>query len=296
MKKLFITILAILLVLTISCANRDKAEYKMQSEKEMIEEKKEMAKDEGYGEPAPDMADMKEVKGEGDNSSEKIVKSISLEINTMTFDDDRMSFDSLLKKYNAIISNSEVNISDMEKKNHSRYLFYTVRVDQKKLDEFKKEMEASFNVVYISESKQNITDQYYDAEGRLENLKIQRDRIRELLKKAEEIEDIIQLEERLSELDYQIESYTTDLNRMDKDVNYSFVNVSMHEVKDPSKLTKSDDSSFGIRIKTAFVDGFKGLVYFGEEVIIFVISVLPLLIIIGVVAFFVIKYLRKKKQ
>ncbi len=294
MKKLFIIVVAIFLVLTISCANNEKAEYKMESKEEMMEEKKEMVKEDA-SQPNADASDMKKAKFGGERSAEKMVKSLNIDVNTMKFDEDRTKFEDLIKKYNAIISDAEVNISERDKKNHSRHLYYTLRVDQKRLEEFKKEMESNFNVAHIYENKQNITDKYYDTEGRLKNLKIQRDRIRELLKKAEKIEDIIKLEEKLSNLDYEIETYTNDVKRMDKDVNYSFVSVTMNEVKDPSKLTKSDDSSFGVRLKTAFVNGFRGLIYFGEEIILFIITALPLFIIIGLVAFFVIKYLKKKK-
>ncbi len=306
MKKLLIIALSILLILSVSCASNKKesktdiaseeygnaeVQYDKAEAKRSVENPKEnvMMADKGKtakvaGKSAPNL------------DEEKLVKNLSINMNTMKFEEDRNALDELLFKYNAIISNSSVNISEMDKKRNKRRLFYNIRIDGKKLDEFKKEVESKFNVVFISESKTNITQAYQDTQGRLKNLEIQRDRIREILKKAEKINDIIQLERRLSELDFQIESYTNNINRMDTDVKYSFVNLELREVKDPAKLTKEDDSSFGVRIKNAFVSGFKGFVKVIEELIIFVISALPVLIILGVIAFFVIRYMKKKKK
>ncbi len=296
MKKIFIMILAICLLFTMSCARNNNGELKS-AEKEMVEDR-----DLYYGDKGEDREFKKEAKKElGEESSdgfngEKIIQGLNIDMNTMNFDDDRKLLESIIKKYNAIISNSFTNISENDKLHNSRFSEYNLRIDAKKLQEFKQEVESKFNVVLISESKDNITNQYYDSKGRLKNLEIQRERIREILKKAEKIEDIIKLEKRLSELDYKIESFTNDVNRMDNDVKYSFVRMALREVRDPAKLTRDDDSSFGVRIKNAFANGFNGLVYFLEELIVFVISVIPLLIIVGIVLVFVIRYRKKLKS
>lgn len=61
------------------------------------------------------------------------------------------------------------------------------------------------HVTWQDDSAENISEQYYDTQSRLETAQIKLARLQELLKKAENMEDIITIESAISETEYEIE-------------------------------------------------------------------------------------------
>ena len=64
-------------------------------------------------------------------------------------------------------------------------------------------------VTYTNKSSEDITLDYVDVESRIEALEVEQERLLALLESAQDLESVIQLESRLSEVRYQLE--TTDL-------------------------------------------------------------------------------------
>ena len=134
---------------------------------------------------------------------------------------------------------------------YNRYSNMTVRIPSDKLDGFINEVKETANVTYISESTEDITLRYVDVESRKIALETERDRLLELLEKAETVEDIITIEGRLSEVRYQLESYTSQLRTMDNQVDYSTVHINIHEVQ---RETNVEPKTFWEEVKEEFGD------------------------------------------
>lgn len=81
-----------------------------------------------------------------------------------------------------------------------RHASMTVRIPTKHLEAFLQAAQASGNVVSQSETTEDVTLQYSDVESRKKSLEIEQERIWALLEKAESLESVIALEERLSEI------------------------------------------------------------------------------------------------
>ena len=139
-----------------------------------------------------------------------------------------------------------------------RYASINARVPSAKLDEVIRSVGGLCNVVTQSQSMDDITDRYYDAEAHLTTLRVQEERLLEILSKAEKLEDIITLESALSDVRYQIESLTASLRRMDSQVTYSFLNLSLQEVVE-YQVMQEKPRTFGERMKEAYGDGIDDL-------------------------------------
>ena len=70
-------------------------------------------------------------------------------------------------------------------------------------------------MVSQSGSAEDVGQNYSDIELRLQTQRTKQERLLALLEKAATMEDIISLENALSETEYQIEQYTSDLKRYD---------------------------------------------------------------------------------
>ncbi|NCB63133.1 MAG: DUF4349 domain-containing protein, partial [Clostridia bacterium] len=76
----------------------------------------------------------------------------------------------------------------------------------------------------------DIGEQYYDTELRLKTQRTKYERLLALLDKAEKMEDIISLESAISDVQYQMEQYTSDLKRYDSLVDYATIQIGLREM------------------------------------------------------------------
>ena len=83
----------------------------------------------------------------------------------------------------------------------------------------------------LSESTEDVTADYVDVEARLNSLEAQRQRLEELRAQAGNLEDLLAIENQLTQVQYQIESYTGQKRVLDDQITYSTVNVYLDEVK-----------------------------------------------------------------
>lgn len=95
----------------------------------------------------------------------------------------------------------------------------------------------------------DVTMQYIDLEARIANLAAQEKRLRELLERAESIEDIMQVERELGRIRGDLEAMEGNFRYLRERVQYSSIDIQLEE-KDPRTLMVVDDkfSGFGERL------------------------------------------------
>ena len=120
----------------------------------------------------------------------------------------------------------------------------------------------------ITSSDLNIDDktkQYSDNSRRIDVLKTEYDELKDLMKEAQNLEEILELKDRLTELSYEIESYEQSNATIDYDAKYSTLTI---------RITKYSSGSFesipfGQQIKEAFHDSIE----FIKAFIIFLVTI-----------------------
>lgn len=176
----------------------------------------------------------------------------------------------------------------------------TLRIPADKLDSFITHVDEVSNVISRQESVEDVTLRYVDLESHKKMLEQEQERLLALMEKAETIEDIIALENRLTEVRYQLESMEAQLRSMDNQVNYSTVYLYINEV---TRLTPPEEKGTWERIRIGFSENLYrvglGLREFGIGFIIslpvlfvFVIIILILIIILRII----IRAVRKREE
>ncbi len=140
------------------------------------------------------------------------------------------------------------------------------------LEAFLQAAQASGNVVNQSETTEDVTLQYSDVESRKKSLEIEQERIWALLEKAESLESVIALEERLSEIRYELESLEARLRLYNNQVEYSTVHLTLYEA-DESRLTPSKPLTAAQRISRDFQNNLASM---GQLLLNLLISILTL--------------------
>lgn len=187
------------------------------------------------------------------SSARKLIRNVYMNVETDAFDDLITQLQSKITQLAGYVEQSDISGSSITYNNvrPNRYASITARIPSDKLDQFILVVEDSGNVTNKSESTLDVTLQYSDLESRKKTLTVEQDRIWSLLEKADTLEAVIALEERLSEIRYDLESMESQLRLFDNQVEYSTIAVSIHEVL-PVDFTPIAPESVSQRIKKGF--------------------------------------------
>lgn len=98
------------------------------------------------------------------------------------------------------------------------------------------EIEKMGKVTYKNVSADDITDSYYDAAIRLENLDKARQRYLELLAKAQTVDEILKVEKELERVNTDMEVLKGRLARMNNQVQYSTITIYLDKKVKPGIL------------------------------------------------------------
>lgn len=161
----------------------------------------------------------------------KLIKTVHLSVETTKYDE---MISSLRNEINAIGGYIEYeqsyNGSIYDNSKTTKNASITVRVPDDKLDEFVNSVAGIGSITSKSTSTEDITLHYVDTESKKEMLQAEQESILGLLEKAESIEDITYLTERLTQIRYEIESMESSLRVYDDLVAYATVNININEV------------------------------------------------------------------
>jgi len=103
---------------------------------------------------------------------------------------------------------------------------------------------------------QDVTEQVVDLEARLENLRAERERLRTLYQQANDTEDVLAVERRLSEVQTEIERTEAELQNIQRRVAYSTVTV---ELTEPRPDRPAPDQWYDTPVVAAFLESVEGV-------------------------------------
>uniref|UniRef100_UPI0040578ED8 DUF4349 domain-containing protein n=1 Tax=Acetatifactor sp. TaxID=1872090 RepID=UPI0040578ED8 len=230
-------------------------------------------------------------------SDRKLIRTVDLSVETKEFD---LVLSTLEQQVNALGG----YIENMDTYNGSNYSYYrstrnasmTIRIPKDKMNGFLETISGICNVVRRSENVEDVTLAYVDLESHKNALSIEQTRLLALLEKAESLEDILIIEQRLSEVRYELESMESQLRTYDNKVDYGTVYLYVDEVEE---LTPVEEETTWERMLNGFKESIQDIVDgFVEFGIWFVVHIPYLVIwaIIIVIVVVVIKKFRKKRR
>lgn len=222
--------------------------------------------------------------------TEKIIYSYSGQIETTKFEESLDNVDMLLSKYGAFIQSSYVSGNSFGKTTF-RSADYTIRVPVKNFLDLTGSLSILGNVSSESTNAQNITAQFMDTEARLKTYETEESRLLVMLEKATTVADMITIEQRLSDVRYQIESLTSTLKNWQNQVDYSTVTIHIAEVEELTEQVPAQ-RSYWEQISDGFRATLKGIGSFFKGLFMGIVVALPVLLILAVIAVIVIIIIR----
>ena len=230
----------------------------------------------------------------------KIIYTASVSIETTEFDKAVAALENQVQKIGGFVESSNVTgdtqyNSDGTTTVVNRWAYYTVRIPCDHFESFLHETEGFGNVTSTSRDAQNVTSAYTDYEARLSSLNTQEERLLDMLAKSEDVETLIALEQRLSDVRYEIESIERNLRNYDMQIKYSTVNLDLREVEVYTP-TVPVRRTFGQKLADSLSDGWNGFTRGIQNVILGLASALPALILLAVIIAAVIVCIKKARK
>ena len=230
-------------------------------------------------------------------STEKLIYRADLSIETLDFDAAVASLERLAGAMGGFIESSNVsgNTSwqpDGTTRIVDRWANYTIRVPAERFQEAVNQAGSLGSVTSSGTQVENITSQFTDQEARQHSLEVQEERLLEMLGKAENIDTLIMLESRLSEVRYEIESIERQLRLWQNQVDYSTISIQLQEVAVYTPTT-TVQRTFSERMSLSLRDGWAQFVRGLEDLSLALAGSLPALVLLAVVAVVAVVVVRK---
>lgn len=219
--------------------------------------------------------------------SAKIIYTANITLESKDYDAARTALDTALSEAGGYMeSSSESKYSNV------RNLSLTLRVPEANYASFLAAAAEAGNVTNRSEQAEDVTAQYMDVAARLENLKAQRTRLQELQAQAETLADLLEIESSLNDVQYQIESWQSQLDWYDNQISCCTVYVYLEEVQEYTP----DAQNFGERLLAAFGSGWSSFVAGAQQLAVRLAGAWPVVVMIAAAAAVTVLVLRKKRR
>lgn len=194
--------------------------------------------------------------------TQKLIKSGYISFKSEDVKKDYESITSMLDKHSAYVEH--------ENESRTKYRIsydLTLRVVSESYDSlFSSIVNLAGEVEDKSSKIEDVTERYYDLKTRIKNKQALEKRYIEILARASEIKDILEIEKNLNEVRTDIERLQGQFKYLSKQISLSTINVNFHE-----QLPYSYDSSvrkgYGARLLSALTNGWQNLLSFTVELI-----------------------------
>ena len=157
---------------------------------------------------------------------------------------------------------------------------------------FQKTIDSISNYVPFFDTKRissrDVTEEFIDIEARLNAKQILEKRYLELLSKAKNVKEILDIERELSKIREEIEAKQGRLKYLKNKVSQSTINIEFYKLTAESGVTVS----YGTKMWNAIKSGFNGMSLF----FLGILHIWPFIIIIVIVFFLIRRWMNKKRQ
>ncbi len=224
------------------------------------------------------------------DNNRKLIKTVNLDVETKEFDQLINTLETQVDMFDGYVESQNTwngtyydyygRYSDPSARNAS----YTIRVPRENLDAFLESFSPLCNVKSKSESVEDITLSYVDLESHKAALETEEQTLLQLMEEATEMDDILTIEDKITDIRYQLQSMESQLRTYDNKVTYSTVYMTITEVKELT-IVEPEPETFWDRLSNRFTNSMVNMGDGFQNFIIWFIAALPHLILWGGIIF-----------
>lgn len=299
-KKIYVMGLLVLLTLGLcACGQKEETSKDVATNEVGYASAASFEQEQGGAEDVADTGEgMKENEGEvkAPNTSQKLIRYLDYTIETKEFDTFVQELGEVVSTAKGYVEQSEVSQDEAQSyAQGKRYASYTLRIPADGLEAFKQELQEKGTITRQSERVEDVTLNYVDVESHITALKTEQDSLLKMLEQADTIETILAIQNQLTQVRYQLESYESQKRTYDNDINYSTVYVYVQEVERESQNT----DTYGGELLEKLSGNFHGILTGLRSFSLWFLGAMPYWILLGLlflIFWVVYKKATKKKR
>lgn len=217
----------------------------------------------------------------------KIIRNTSMTIETKEFDDSFALLKSAVDQVGGYIE-----YSSQYSGGRTRSADFTCRIPTDQYGAFLQNVQGAGSVVRTEESTEDATSRYVDMEARLKSLRTQEERLLELMEESGSLEELLAVQDKLMEVQYEIESYTQQLKTLSDRIDYATVQIYLEEVETYTPV----EPTFGEQIGEAFTNMLIGVREGVQFIVLAVIYLIPLWVVAGIALAVILIIVKRRKR
>lgn len=172
----------------------------------------------------------------------------------------------------------------------------TVRIPAENVDRFTEAVSGIANVVSKETSREDVTLSYVATESRVAALQTEEARLLELMAQAETMADLLEIEARLTDVRYELESTTSQLRLYDNQIDYATIYLDIEEVQE---YTPVEEPTVWERISGGFKSSLTGVKNGAVDLVVWIIASSPYLVLLALAGWglrFLVRRARRRRH
>ena len=163
-------------------------------------------------------------------ANRKIIKDLDASVDTREFDKYIAGVESKVAALGGYVESKQTGDGGYYYTD-TRSATLVLRVPAEALDSFKGSLGERGKVTSLSETVRDITASYTDVEAHIKALKTERDALLKLMERADKLADLLQVQDRLTDVRYRLDSLESQMRQMDDQIAMSAVKLRVNEVE-----------------------------------------------------------------
>lgn len=225
--------------------------------------------------------------------SRKWIVTVYLSAETEDLDALTAALDETIAALNGYVEDQNVYNGSTYSSRRHRSASLTVRIPAEDVDQFTQQVAGIANVVSKETNRQDVTLSYVATESRMTALQTEEARLLELMAQAETMSDLLEIEARLTDVRYELESVTSQLRLYDNQIDYATIYLSLSEVQE---YTPVEEPTLWERISSGFLSSLKGLGSGLLDLMVWLIVSSPYLVVMAVIALIVVLLAKRARK
>ncbi len=218
-----------------------------------------------------------------------IIRSGTMSMEVEKYDDTEAKVKQIAASFGGYITNSSATLNASGKKQGT----ITIRIASDKFDALLGELSKAGKVMNENITGSDVTEEYIDADARVKTQQELESRLLKLLaEKTANLSSVVEVEQKLASVRENIERTEGRMKYLKDQASYSTLAVSVYE---PTLLQTSTGGGFFYELGDGVKRGLQGFTSILSGIITVVIAISPILVILGLIVYVSIKYIRKRK-
>lgn len=172
-------------------------------------------------------------------AEQKLIRRVYMDAQTLSMDELMSWLEGRVSELGGYFEQKSIRRSgSRDDGSYYRSADMTIRVPAKNLDSFVEQVGENANILSTSEEADDVTLTYVATQSRVQALETEQTRLLELLEGAQNMEDLLAIEARLTEVRSELQTYASQLRVLENQVSYSTIYLSVWEVDKPTVVAE----------------------------------------------------------